>query len=201
MKHIGISLIALFLLIGNQPAAAQSFFAPDTAPEPAARLHPRYDPILAQNYSSLPSPDSAASALPIPKYGGWVTVTKWATLATAAGFGVLGFKLHNDADAAFEELQLACQQDPDACENFNPDGSYQDPELEALYQNVVKKDKQARITLIASQVSFGVSVVLFIVDFQRKTDPTDIPYDPDSEKSALRVTVESDEIAVRYYLR
>ena len=94
-----------------------------------------------------------------------------------------------------------CEADPANCRALNPDGSYEDPLLESLYQNVVDRDRQARFSLIAAEVNFGVSVLLFIVDFQKSAGPRDIPYDPDNKKAALRLTAKSGELALRYYFK
>lgn len=139
--------------------------------------------------------------VPLPKYGPWVGVTKWLTLGTAVGFGALGFSLHADANDAFAELERSCQADADNCRRRTPSGAYSDPRLESLYQDVVDKDAQARLSLIGAQLSFGVSVLLFIVDFQRDEGPGDIPYDPNDEQSRLQLSVIPGELTLRYYLR
>lgn len=149
-------------------------------------------------------PDStpAAAAFPlVPEYGAWVGITKWATLGASAGFGALGFVLHEDANSTFDRLNRRCRRDPDTCRSRNPDGSYTDPLLESLYQQVLTRDRQARWSLIGAEISFGVSVVLFILDFQRKRRPSDIPYDPDEGKSRLRLSATPGQLALRYYFK
>lgn len=147
-----------------------------------------------------PATSPASSTLPLPKYGGWVGVTKWATLVAATGLGTLGFLLHKDASDTFDRLERACSADPDTCRELNPDGSYADPQLERLYQDVVDRDNQARVSLIAAEVSFGLSVLLFIADFQKERGPSDIPYDPDEGDRKLELSVRPGELGVKYYL-
>jgi hypothetical protein len=168
--------------------------------EPA--LYPPHDPFLALGYAPNAEPaDGTAGFLPLPKYGGWVGVVKWVTLGTSVALGAIGFSLHNQADDLFAELTQRCDADPDNCRSRDPDRSYRDELLESLYQKVLEKDDRARISLMGAHISFGVSVLLFIVDFQKGTQPSDIPYDPEAEKSRLRLTVVPGEVAVRYYLR
>jgi hypothetical protein len=144
---------------------------------------------------------SAGAALPLPRYGSWVSITKWATLATSIALGAYGFKINTDANDIFDNLEDFCQSDPDNCRSRNPDGSYADPRLESIYQEAVDKDNQARTLLIASQVFFGATVVLFIVDFQKDEGPGNVPYEPeDDQQSSLRITAVPGSITVRYYI-
>jgi hypothetical protein len=146
---------------------------------------------------------AAAAGLPLPKYGGWVRITKWATLGVSIGMGAYGFKLNSDADDVFNALEVLCGESPDNCRSRNPDGSYSDPLLESIYQEALNKDNQARTLLIVSQLLFGTSVVLFIVDFQKGKGPDNVPYEPEQEEQArsLSITALPGTIAVRYYIR
>jgi len=126
---------------------------------------------------------------------------KWFTLGTSVALGAIGFRLHSQADDAFAELEQSCNADPDNCRDRNPDGSYRDQRLESLYGKVLDKDDQARLSLLGAHISFGASVVLFIVDFQKNSRPSDIPYDPEAERSALRLSVAAGEVTLRYYLK
>jgi hypothetical protein len=195
-----INRLALVLLC--VPAVAPPVVAQPTTPAaPALRSHPSsvYFAALDPDGVEATGSSTAAAPLPLPKYGGWVTVTKWVTLATAVGLGTAGALLHRDANDVFTQLDVLCRADPDNCRDRNPDGSYSDPVLEDMYQSVLKKDQQARAAFVGAQVSFGASVLLFIVDFQKDDGPGNIPYDPDSEKGALRLTARPGELAVRYY--
>jgi len=178
------------------PVVAQ----PVTAAAPALRPQPSSVYFAALETGRFEVLDSSAAApLPLPKYGGWVGITKWVTLATAVGLGAAGALLHRDANEIFTQLDELCRADADNCRERNPDGSYADPVLEEMYQAVLKKDGQARAAFVGAQVSFGASVLLFIVDFQKDDGPGNVPYDPDSEKNSLRLTAKPGELAIRYY--
>jgi hypothetical protein len=182
-----------------------SIVAPATtsaqAPEPAVpRLEPTASAFFPAYAGSADESADAAPTLPLPGYGGWVSVTKWATLGASVGFGAWGFKLNSDADDIFARLEARCREQPENCRSRNPDGSYTDPNLESKFQRALDKDDQARTALIASQLFFGASVVLFIVDFQRDEGPDNEPYEPDDEgQSSLQLTAIPGEIVVRYY--
>jgi len=199
--RIAVTLAALPIVAGTTPARAQvadRIASPGTAPTAvsidAARVFP-----VGEATPSRSGP-AAPAVLPLPKYGGWVGVTKWLTLATATGLGTLGFLLHNEASDKFDQLEARCSANPDLCREVNPDGSYADPQLEALYQDVVDRDNQARVSLIAAEVSFGLSVLLFIVDFQKDPGPRDIPYRPPEDEKRLQLGVTPGEMVVRYYI-
>ena len=200
MKRLTAALVFLALCA---PAAANAQAASDALISPLELpLFPSHEPFL-----DLPPPidlkftDGAAGFPPLPKYGSWVSIVKWLTLGTSVALGVVGFSVHNQADDAFAQLEQACNADPDNCRDVNPDGSYRDPRLESLYQRVLDKDDQARLSLLGAHISFGASVVLFIADFQKGSRPSDIPYEPAARRSALRLSVTPGELALRYYIR
>lgn len=191
---------AVFLLLAPVLVAPPVNAQPTATAAPALRSYPSSTYFAALEPTRFAAADTAAPApLPLPKYGGWVGVTKWVTLAAAIGLGAAGAVTHRDASDIYQQLDVLCQSDPDTCRDRNPDGSYTDPMLEAMYQAVVEKDQRARTAFVGAQISFGVSVLLFIVDFQRDDGPGNVPYDPDSEKSALRLTAKPGELAIRYY--
>jgi len=199
MKRLTATLVFLALCA---PAAAHAQAASDALISPVELpLFPTHEPFI-----EFPPPidlelaDAAAGFPPLPKYGGWVSVVKWLTLGTSVALGALGFRYHNQADDAFAELEQACKDDPDNCRARNPDGSYRDPRFESLYQNVLDKDDQARLSLLGAHISFGASVVLFIADFQKGNRPSDIPYEPEARQSALRLSVAPGELVVRCYI-
>jgi hypothetical protein len=102
---------------------------------------------------------------------------KWATLAVSAGAAVYGFSLNSQADDIFDRLDEICLEDPDRCTNRNPDDSFTDEELEAMYQETLSKDRQARTALIVSQVALAASVLFFIMDLSNASPPN-VPFDP-----------------------
>ncbi|MGD8867067.1 MAG: hypothetical protein PVI01_05545 [Gemmatimonadales bacterium] len=196
MKLSRIALPLLFVA-AVRPAVAQ----PTTSAALTLRIphSPSYYSTLDWNGGGTVADSSPAAFMPLPKYGGWVSVTKWVTLAASIGLGAAGAVWHHDANDIFTRLDTLCKADPDNCRDRNSDGSYADPVLEDMYQTVLEKDGRARTAFVGAQVSFGVSVLLFIVDFQRDDGPGNIPYDPDEGQSPLRFTAKPGELAVRYY--
>ena len=180
--------LVLLLLSAAYPAQAQTVLAPHYS----AAL----DPALTE-----PADAASAAALPVPKYGRWVTYGKWISLASAIGFGVAGALVSDDANTLYLQLEVICNAEPDACIQ-NPDGSYQNPVLENMFQTVEKKDQQARTAFVIAEVSFLASVTLFVVDFMRGGAPENKPYDPDEgERSLLDFSVVPGEVALRYYVQ
>jgi hypothetical protein len=102
---------------------------------------------------------------------------KWASLAIAGGSAVYGFSLNSQADEVFDLLDQICLDEPDRCDNRNPDGSFTDPDLEDRYQSTLEKDRQARTALLISQVFLAGAVVFFIMDLSNRSPPN-VPYDP-----------------------
>jgi len=199
MKQACFAALLILAAVAAQPARAQSIvrdaYTASTALSP--HYQPALDPVLTK--SSAPT-DADAAALPLPKYGGWVGVAKWSSLAAAIGFGTAGVLLSREADKSFARLVVLCEDDAERCRSLDPDGSYGDRILEELYQDVVTKDKQARAAFIVAEVSFVASVLLFVVDFQRGGEPENEPYDPDEgQRSALRFTAVPGELMLRYY--
>lgn len=203
MNRLNITIPTFLLLLGTtapirgQGSTAQDpeAFVPSLASREAVQLFEPTDAEAETNVGSTP-----AAFLPLPGYGGWVGVAKWVSLAAATGLGALGFVLHADASDTFDELTRRCNSNPDTCRARNPDGSYADPALEALFQDAVDRDNQARVSLIAGEISFGLSVLLFIVDFQKDPGPNNVPYDPDEDAAKLRLDLQPDELLLRYYI-
>ncbi|MBI4545269.1 MAG: hypothetical protein HY703_08745 [Gemmatimonadetes bacterium] len=104
---------------------------------------------------------------------------KWATVAASVASAAYGFSVQHDSDEKFRALEARCQQQPQKCSQRLPDERYQDPELEAMYQDVVRLDRRARMALLASQVGVAASVLLFILDLREESTPPNIPYDPE----------------------
>jgi hypothetical protein len=200
MKKVPHILIPFLLVaaVAVRPAPAQTGAATGTL---ATSLSPAYHPTLDLALVDPTASTGSAASLPLPKYGNWVGVTKWLTLATAVGLGTAGVLLHKDANEMHLRLEVLCNASPDNCRDREPDGSYVDPVLEGMYESILKKDRQARAMFIGSEVTFFTSVLLFIVDFQKRDGPGNVPYDPDSEKADLQFTAVPGEIALRYYLQ
>jgi hypothetical protein len=198
MKPFAALSLLVLASLGPQLARAQDGASQERLQR---TLAPHHDSALQLAFASTSSLEDANDAgLPLPKYGGWVGVTKWVTLAASLGFGAAGVIVSRNADDLFSQLDALCSADPDDCRSRNPDGSYANPVLEQLYNDVLKKDQQARVAFVGSQVAFGASVLLFIVDFQNRGGPENEPYQPEGEaKTALRLTATPGAFTLRYY--
>lgn len=200
MKRVAIAPMCLLALLAVQPAHGQNLADSHRPTSEAAALAPHYEPALDPALAES-SADASPAALPVPKYGPWVTIGKWTTLAMAFGFGAAGALVSDDADKLFLRLEIICNSDPDACTQ-NPDGSYDNAILEQMFQTVEKKDKQARTAFIIAEVSFLASATLFVVDFMRGGAPENKPYDPDEGKqSSLQFSAVPGRVMLRYYLQ
>jgi hypothetical protein len=200
MKKVPHILIPILLVaaVVVQPAAAQTGTPTATL---ATSLSPVYHPTLDLALVDAAALSGSAAPLPLPKYGSWVGITKWVTLAAAVGLGTVGVMLHKDANEMYLRLETLCNANPDNCRDREGDGSYVDQVLEGMYESILQKDEQARAAFIASEITFFTSVLLFIVDFQKRSGPGNVPYDPDSEKADLQFTAVPGEISIRYYLQ
>lgn len=153
--------------------------APATALAPVA-------PAAAQERAPARFAAEVGEAPPVQSRPAFRTlrVAKWSTAALTAAVAGFGLAAYTRADDRYHELERACVEDPDACAQRLPNGAYADARLEALYQEVVRLDSQARLALIGSQVGLAASVIFFILDLRHDTTPPNIPYQP----RALRVT-------------
>lgn len=194
MRNTVISTtLVVFLLVAPHAAPAQTLLDPPQTAARALLLHTAPDRAEVVG-------DEPAGFLPVPRFGPWVGYAKWGSLGAAAGLATLGFLWKEDANRKFDRLTQRCERVQDVCRQRNRDGSYADPELEGLFQDVRSLDGRAQASLIAAQVSFGASVVFFVLDWQRGEGPGNIPYDPEREEGAqVRLTVVPGSIALRYY--
>jgi hypothetical protein len=104
-------------------------------------------------------------------------IAKWSTLTVSTAAVVYGFTQNRSADHEYEQLESLCQSDPTACERTASD-EYADPALESRYQSVLRRDDHAKVALLAGQIGIAASVVLFILDLSSRSEPGDIPYNP-----------------------
>ena len=107
-----------------------------------------------------------------------VRVSKWITLAGAAGAAAWGINANRDADQRYSDIERTCQSTPERCLPRTSSGAFTDAQLEQEYQDVLALDRRARLALITAEVSVATSVVLFILDLPRNTRGEDIPYHP-----------------------
>jgi hypothetical protein len=107
------------------------------------------------------------------KYG------KWLLLAGSIGMNYLAIQAHNDADSAFNDLEQRCFEVRSRCD-LGPDGAYQDPVSEALYQSSLHEDRVARRWLVAGEVALAGAAALFVWELTRpKGRPENIPFEPE----------------------
>src|SRR5690606_6949463 len=102
---------------------------------------------------------------------------KWTTAAVSAGAAVCRVRQSRRAGEEYEQLEELCGVEVSRCEQRLPGGAYADAEVEAQYQDVRALDRRARTGLIAGQVGFAASVVLFVLDLRNSEGPANIPYD------------------------
>src|SRR5690606_10514281 len=161
---------ALLLFLVIAPAASLAPVAPAAAQE---RVPGRFATAEPGEISAIPSQPSFRP----------MRIAKWSTAALTAAVAGIGLVAYTRADDRYRALERTCVEDPDACAERLPNGAYADPQLEAMYQEVLRYDTRARLALIGSQLGLAASVVLFVLDLRDDSTPPNIPYDP----RALRV--------------
>lgn len=132
--------------------------------------------------TALPGAEVAAGPVQSPanreEDGSFLGLAKWGTLGLSIGASAYGFHVNGQADDQFQEIQAICTSAPERCETRASDGSFADEELEARYQEVLDKDRNARAALILAQVGLAATIVLFVLDLDGGETPPDIPFDP-----------------------
>jgi hypothetical protein len=131
----------------------------------------------------LPSCPLGAQALDtIPKHSSFaIRYGKWAVLGASVGLGLLARERNVQAESAYDELNDRCFDVPESCIT-GPNGKYLDPASERLYRNTLAYDQQASQFLIAAEVTFVVSVALWVYDLTGREDrPANIPFEPTVE--------------------
>lgn len=130
----------------------------------------RAGPALAQEQPR--TPDASPWFVSAAK---WV---RWPTLAAAVGFTVVAITRKADADEYYDQLEMFCGDQPDEC-TIGTGGGYVNAQAEALYQETLRLDRQARAWMIGGQSFLFVSGALFLIDLVAGSDrPENIPYTP-----------------------
>lgn len=124
----------------------------------------------------------------------WAGLGKWVSLAGTIGVAGLGFAAHNEADNRFGALEALCASDADRC-RLTDEGTYVDAEAEALFRDVLDKDREARVYLVGSQIGLAATVTLFILDLKNDGGPENIPYEPET----IRWHVKPGEVRLAWY--
>jgi hypothetical protein len=110
---------------------------------------------------------------PLVRYG------KWLLAAGAVGMNLAAARAHDRAEESFDALESACFLNSNRCA-LGPDGSYQDRQIESLYQTSLHYDRSARRWLIAGETALVGAAALFVWEMTRKTHkPDNIPFEPE----------------------
>jgi hypothetical protein len=128
--------------------------------------------ILAFLLGLAPSAQAQGSP-PLVKYG------KWALAAGAVGMNLLAASAHDDAEAAFDQIEEACFADRLRC-LVDGEGRYADGQIEALYQTSLHEDRVARRWLILGETVLVGAAAMFVWELTRKSHkPENIPFEPE----------------------
>ena len=110
---------------------------------------------------------------PLVKYG------KWVLAAGALGMNYLAARAHDRAENNFDALEQRCFADRTLC-NLDIHGRYSDDASEALYQESLRYDRQARRWLFGGETALVGSAALFVWELTRHTPkPDNIPFEPE----------------------
>jgi hypothetical protein len=110
---------------------------------------------------------------PLVKYG------KWVLAAGALGMNYLAARSHNRAQDSFDALENRCLDDHSRCA-LGAGGAYSDAASEALYQQSLRYDRQARGWLFGGETALVGAAALFVWDLTRHTPkPDNIPFEPE----------------------
>jgi len=123
--------------------------------------------VLAQE----PLPTTGSSAL--VRYG------KWALAAGAVAMNLLAAQAHGRADDNFQALEDRCLADHTLCD-LDASGTYADVQSEALYQESLRYDRQARWWLFGGETALAGAAAMFVWELTRHTPkPDNIPFEPE----------------------
>ena len=108
-----------------------------------------------------------------------VTYGKWVLAAGAVSMNLLAASAHDDAEDAFGTIEDACFADRLRC-LIDVEGRYADPEIEALYQTSLHKDRVARRWLILGETALVGAAAMFVWELTGKQhEPDNIPFEPE----------------------
>lgn len=134
------------------------------------------------------SPVSAAFAQtpvdPGPRRWSAVRIGKWALLGAAAGFAAYAVSHTSRAEESYAALERTCTVTPERCEVLG--GSYADAEVERLYDETARHDRQAQTGIIGAQATLFGSVGLFIWDLRNDRGPENIPFPSHAMRTSRR---------------
>jgi hypothetical protein len=85
---------------------------------------------------------------------------------------------NHDADQVYDGLAELCRAGGETCV-LGADRTYLNPQAEALYQETLRLDSQARKWMIGGQATLAVAGAMFVIDLVAGTRrPKNIPYSP-----------------------
>ena len=150
-------------------------------------------PAVAQRDSAGAPPPAA---VPAPyRIAPAVTWGKWAAAALAVGSTALGIHEHNAGNDAYRDLVLYCGEVVTCA--IAPNGRYGDATVEAMYQQVVRDDRAARVWLVVGQTALIGSAVLFVLELTHESGPPNIPFSGLLVESGYGVTRVGVRVPVR----
>jgi hypothetical protein len=159
----------------------------------AAQDRSTASPLGADALSAAVSPESADLSPPSALRP--LRVAKWSTLAASIAAASYGFVQQRSADSRYTELERRCQEDLQRCGERLPSGAFADASMESMYQEVVRRDRNARLSLVSSQFAVVGTVVFFLLDLRGDDAPPNQPYEP------LRMGMRADggiELGLRF---
>ena len=128
--------------------------------------------VLALLFFTAPAAQ-AQRTTPLVKYG------KWFLAAGAVGMNLLAAGAHDDAEAAFDQIEDACFVDRIRC-LVDIEGRYADPQIEDLYQTSLHEDRVARRWLILGETALVGAAAMFVWELTRRShEPENIPFEPE----------------------
>lgn len=103
---------------------------------------------------------------------------KWVALGGAAGLTAIAISRNDDADVIFDGLVTFCRNAPEQCVR-QANGTYVGADAERLYQETLRIDGQARVWMIAGQITLAASGAMFLIDLiTGDPGPKNIPFTP-----------------------
>jgi hypothetical protein len=136
----------------------------------------RFVLLLALSLAASP----AAAQEPVPSgSSGLVKYGKWALAAGAVAMNLLAAQAHDRADQNFNALEQRCLADHSLCD-VGATGAYADPGSEALYQESLRYDRQARWWLFGGETALAGAAAMFVWELTRHAPkPDNIPFAPE----------------------
>jgi hypothetical protein len=99
--------------------------------------------------------------------------------AGAVAMNLLAAQAHDRADQNFQALEDRCLADHTLCD-LDPSGTYSNAQSEALYQESLRYDKQARWWLFGGETALAGAAAMFVWELTRNTPkPDNIPFAPE----------------------